>query len=271
MTNNYLTGPRPRLFGHRGSAATHPENTLPAFAAALEAGVPYLELDVHATADGEVVVLHDDTLLRTCGVDRAVSHLALRELKQYDAGFTFTPDGGGSFPFRERGITVPTLAEVLEAFPQALFNIEIKQEAPGIEGRTLDILAATGRSESVLLAAEQDLIMARLRPLCGAIPTSFCFQELVAFFTWLGTQDPPDYRPPARVLQIPEVWQGRTLVTEEMLAATRHLGLEVHVWTVNAAADMRRLLTMGVDGLMSDDPALLVRMAAQSGPDENKP
>jgi glycerophosphoryl diester phosphodiesterase len=262
MTGRYFTPPKPRLYGHRGSSADFPENTLPAFAAALEAGMAYLELDVRATADGTVVVLHDETLLRTCGVDRPVHELSLAELRRLDAGATFSADGGQTYPFRGRGIVVPTLEELLNAFPDALFNIEIKQESPAIEDNTLQVIRAAGRADAVLLAAESDTVMARLRPLCPDIPTSFSYGELATFFAWLERGAPNGYRPPAAALQIPETYQGRQLVSPATLQAAHALGLEVHVWTVNEADDMTRLLHMGVDGLMSDRPALLTATAS---------
>lgn len=260
MSSRYLDPARPRLFGHRGAAAHFPENTLPAFAATLAVGVPYLEMDVWATADGTIVVHHDETLLRLCGVDRRVSECTLRELQQLDAGFGFAASSG-DHPFRGGGITVPTLEEVLVTFPEAFCNIEIKQSAPAIEAQVLETIRRTGAADRVLLAAEQDAIMHRLRPLCGEIPTSLSFGETAAFFGWLEGGGRGDYRPPGVALQIPETWQGQTIVTARSLAAAHAVGLEVHVWTVNEAEAMERLLAMGVDGVMSDYPEVLAAVA----------
>lgn len=264
MKTNYFAPPKPRLFGHRGHAAEFPENTLPAFAAALAAGTPYLELDVRMAKDGTVMVVHDASLLRTCGVDRAVSDLDLNEIRALDAGATFTTADGATRPHRGRGILVPTLAEVLTSFPEAFFNIEIKQASPAMEEATLEVVRQAGRCEQVLLAAEQDAVMSRLRPLCTAlnIPTSYSFDELVAFFNWLqaGCRDP--YRPPAEAMQIPETYEGQILVTPHTITAAHAVGVEIHVWTVNDADDMKRLLRLGVDGLMSDRPDLLHHTAA---------
>lgn len=259
MKSRYLGLPRPRLFGHRGASAHYPENTLPAFQAAIDAGVPYLELDVWATADGHVVAHHDETLLRLCGDLRRVSDVTLAELKGMDAGFGFSPDGL-SRPCCGQGITVPTLTEVFETFPTAFCNIEVKQESPAIEARVLASIEAAGATDRVLLAAEQDAIMQRLRSLSGPIPTSFSFGELAAFFGWLQKGCQGDYRPPGVALQIPERWQGQTLVTPETVRAAHTLGLEIHVWTVNEPRDMERLLALGVDGLMSDYPERLVEV-----------
>jgi len=265
MKSRYLAQPRPRLFGHRGASAHYPENTLPAFHAAIEAGVPYLELDVWATSDGHIVAHHDETLRRLCGDPRRVLDVTLSELKALDAGFGFSPDGSNR-PCFGQGITIPTLAEVFAAFPTAFCNIEIKQESPAIEAQVLAVIEAAGAADRVLLAAEQDAIMQRLRPLCGGIPTSFSIGELAAFFGWLQGGCRGDYRPPGVALQIPESWEGRTLVTAETLQAAHALGLEVHVWTVNELQDMERLLTLGVDGLMSDYPERLTTVARRQLP-----
>lgn len=260
MTSRYLERPRPRLFGHRGASAHYPENTLPAFQAAIDAGVPYLELDVWATRDGVVVAHHDETLQRLCGDPRRISDVTLSELKALDAGFGFSPDGSHR-PSSGQGITVSTLNEVFNAFPDALYNIEIKQESPAIEKGVLAAIESAGMADRVMLAAEQDSIMLRLRPLCSAIPTSFSFGELAAFFTWLQEGCRGDYRPPGIALQIPESWNGQLLVTAETVRAAHALGLEMHVWTVNETQDMERLLGLGVDGLMSDYPERLVAVA----------
>lgn len=271
MKSKYFDPPRPRLFGHRGNSGDFPENTLPAFRDALACGMPYLELDVRATKDGEVVVIHDESLLRTCGVDRPIASLSLADLQSYDAGATFTPDQGRSYPHRGRGIRVPLLKDVLQTFPKALFNIEIKQETPAMETAVLDVIRRADMTERVLLAAENDTVMARLRPLCqtAGIPTSFSYGELVTFFTWLQAGGKAPYRPPAQALQIPETYEGQTLVTPQSLAAAHALGIEIHVWTVNNAQDMERLVRMGVDGVMSDRPAVLQHVAAVTLPTDH--
>jgi glycerophosphoryl diester phosphodiesterase len=263
VISRYFQPQRPRLYAHRGAAGTCPENTMAAFRAAVEAGSRYLELDVWASRDGVVMIHHDETMLRTCNDPRRLSDLDLAELKQLDAGATFSSDGGLSIPFRNQGIGIPTLAELLREIPDIFFNIEIKQAQPPIEELVLAAVREAGAQEQVLLAAEHDEIMQRLRPLAGAIPTSLSFGELTAFFTWLLAGCPAGYQPPGAALQIPETYQGMRLVTEQSLAAAHAVGLEMHVWTVNEPADMRRLLELGVDGVMSDFPEVLLRVAGE--------
>ena len=254
MKSRYLTPPKPRFFAHRGASGAFPENTLPAFLAAAQAAIPYLELDVWSTADGHIVTHHDETLLRLCGDPRRLPDLTLAELQGLDAGHTFSPDGGQSFPFRGHGVKIPTLTEVLRACQSSRFNIEIKDPHPEAAQRTVQAIRAAGRQSDVLLAAEDHQIIQRLRPLCPDIPTSLSFAEAAAFFAWLegGCRHP--YQAPGVALQIPEVYGDRQLVTAESIAAAHAVGLEVHVWTVNQAEDIQRLLDLGVDGVMGDYP-----------------
>jgi glycerophosphoryl diester phosphodiesterase len=248
MKTRFFDPPKPRLFAHRGDSGRFPENTLPAFRAAIDAGLAYLELDVWATRDSHIIVHHDETVRRTCGVDRRVRDLTLSEAKYLDAG--------------AKGVTIPTLDEVLTAFPDAFFNIEVKQKDPGIEECVLKVIRAARREDSVLLASEDDLVMARLRTVCDGIPTSFSHGEVEAFLSRARKGCcSPDYRPPGEALQVPVRHDGVVLVNSGFISAAHASGVEVHVWTVNDASEMARLLDMGVDGLMSDHPAVLLKSA----------
>src|SRR5438874_353168 len=131
LDTDFFSLPSPRAIAHRGASGTHPENTMAAFKAAYEVGARYIELDVHTTRDGKVVVLHDADLARTTGRQAAVSSLNHAELAALDAGFGFASDAG-HFPFRGQGIKVPTLSEVLVAFPELRFIIEIKPDQPDL-------------------------------------------------------------------------------------------------------------------------------------------
>jgi glycerophosphoryl diester phosphodiesterase len=262
MNSRYFTPPRPRFFAHRGSSAVFPENTIPAFEAALSAGIHYLELDVWGSRDGKIVVHHDETLERTCGDPRRISDVYAAEIATLDAGHGFTMDGRIS-PFRGEGITPPLLQEVLERFPEARVNIEIKQESPHIEEEVLEVVKKTRSEDRVLLASEKDAVLQRMRPICGGIPTGMSAGEVAAFVGWIKKGCSTEYHPPGDALQIPEEYGMVQLVTPETVAAAHAVGLEMHVWTVNQLSDMRRLLGLGVDGIMSDYPELLMKVSAE--------
>ena len=259
----YFSGPRPRLFGHRGAAGLAPENTLVSFERALHDGAAVLELDVHATRDGVVVVIHDDTLERTTNGEGEVRELDFREVRRHDAGFRFEAEG--THPFRGRGVRVPSLEDVVEAFAAVPLNIEIKQHEPPIEAAVVELLGRHGALDRVLLAAEDDRIMGRIRERAPDVPTSAAYGEARDFFERCFTNRLSDYAPVARALQIPPRVGDVELVVAETLDAAHRCGLEVHVWTINDEPEMARLLGLGVDGLMSDFPGRLAAVVRRLG------
>jgi glycerophosphoryl diester phosphodiesterase len=243
----------PRVFAHRGSAGTHPENTLESFGAAVAAGVQYLEFDIHMTRDGEVVVSHDDRLERNCGRAGIIGEMTYAELAAADAGRTFTLDGA-TFPFRDKGLRVPRLAEVLELFPKLRMIVEAKQIAPSVVAPMLDLIDRAGMRRNVLVASEHQEPLDEIRRLAPEIPTNFSYLESGVFIQAMGTHD-GSYRPPGAAVQIPRSYESWQLVTRESVEFAHRLGLELHVWTVNEEAEMRELLDLGVDGLVTDYPA----------------
>jgi len=242
------------LFAHRGASGTHPENTLVAFSAGLAAGADRLELDVHATADGHVVVLHDATLERTTNGAGPVRAIGLAELQRLDAGFRFrAPDG--SHPYRGQGIRVPTLEDLLAAHPDVPLNIEVKQGDPPIADAVLAVLDRHDARERTLLAAEHHDIMGSIRAVAPDVVTGASTADVADFIFRLRDGRLADYRPAAKALQVPPDHEGTPIVTADSVATAHRFGLEVHVWTINEEAEMARLLDLGVDGLMTDFPA----------------
>ncbi|MBI5516865.1 MAG: glycerophosphodiester phosphodiesterase [Deltaproteobacteria bacterium] len=250
----YLQGPRPRVFGHRGASGLAPENTLVSFRRALEDGAEYLEMDVHGTADGAVVVLHDPLVDRTTDGHGLVGALTLAEVQRLDAGFAFSPDGV-THPWRSRGVTVPTLEEVLGAFPEARLNIELKHDSDALiahVARALDLHGARGR---VLLTAEDGAFLDRIREALPEVASGFSSRDVAEFLT---CSSEPSYRPRGVALQVPVAFGELPLVTAESVARAHELGLEVHAWVINDPAEMRALFALGVDGVVTDFPAVAV-------------
>jgi glycerophosphoryl diester phosphodiesterase len=245
----------PRLFAHRGASGHRPENTLEAFSLAMEMGVRYLELDVRMSRDGHVVVIHDDTLERTTDGRGSVREHSLAELKKLDAGFCFLPQGATDPPFRGRGIRIPALEEVLQEFPQAMLNIEVKQKAPPMEGPLWEVLSRNGALDRVLLACEDASTLRRLRARFGPeVATGMSREEGFRFARWYLTGRLESFRPEGQALQIPERMGGVDYIRAGFIRAAHELGLEVHVWTVNDGSRMRKLLQRGADGIMTDFP-----------------
>lgn len=256
----YFDRPTPHLFGHRGASGELPENTLPAFARALEHGVPYLEMDCHATRDGEIVVLHDAELERTTNGEGVVSEYSYVELERLDAGHRFSLDGR-EFPFRGAGIRVPRLAEVLAAYPEAHINLEVKQADPPIAEEVVRLVRRARAERRLLLAGADEPVLARLRALDPGTALGSSTADVIEFVQASVGGGLATFAPRGHALQIPPDAFGRPLVTRELVDAAHVLGLFVHVWTINESDEMQRLLALGVDGLMSDFPGRLVATA----------
>ena len=161
----FFDGPKPRLFAHRGASGEAPENTLAAFQRAVDAGVEYIELDVHASEDGQIMVIHDATIERTTNGLGAVQNYSLAALQQLDAGYRFSPDEGKTLPFRASDVIIPSLQEVLESFPQVKFTVEIKPSDPPIEEPVIAVTKDCGKADEVIIASEHDAVLARVRTL----------------------------------------------------------------------------------------------------------
>lgn len=247
----------PLLIAHRGGAGLAPENTLAAFRQAVEVwGADMVELDVHATSDGRCVVIHDATLERTTNGTGRIADLPFDAIRDLDAGYHFTTDGGRTYPFRGRGLSIPTIEEVLEALPDTPLIVEVKA---GAAQRSL--FAAIERykaKDRVIVAGMHD----RDRTLFGSHggPISASAEQVAAFLRFHALRLSGFWRMEADVVQIPEHHERRRLVTKSLVRALHAQGIPVHVWTVNVESDMHRLLDWGVDGLVTDRPDVLGRV-----------
>lgn len=259
--------PWPRNFGHRGASAVAPENTLEAFRLAAEAGAGGLELDVHMTRDGGLVVIHDDTVDRTTDGVGAVREMSLAEVRRLDAGHRFTPDGGATQPWRGRGVRVPEFGEVLRAFPGHAVNMDIKEAQPGAEEAVLRAVLAAGAEDRVLVASESRAVLGRFRRLAGGrVRTGASAREIRTFYylSRLGLEGL--LSPAYDALQVPLEHRGVRVVTRRFVRAAHRRGVRVDVWTINDAARMREVLDLGADSVMTDDPGLLAEVLARRAP-----
>ncbi len=252
--------PRPLVFAHRGGGGLFPENTLEAFKYSAEMGVDVLELDIHQTADGKLVVMHDATVDRTTDGSGKVSEMTLAELKKLDAGFDFTTDGGKTFPFRGKGITVPTLEEIFDALPGMTFNVEPKQAAVSVVKPLCSLLREKNKTGNVIVGSFRQEILDAFRAECTEVATSASPSEVSYFLTMYKTGLAESYTPPMQALQVPENVGYLNVVSKDFVETAHKLNLKVHVWTVNEKEDMQRLLEMGVDGIMTDYPDRLLKL-----------
>jgi glycerophosphoryl diester phosphodiesterase len=232
----YLDGPTPLAFAHRGGAAHGDENTAEAFARAVALGYRYVETDVHATADGVAVVFHDPTLQRVTGEAGRIDGLRWADVA--------TVRVGGA-------AAVPRLDDVLAAWPQVRFNLDVKA-AGGVEP-TVRTVERAGAADRVLLASFSDARLRRLRALAGPKVATSLGQRGVARL-WLASRAGRRVELPPTVVaaQVPVRHSGIRVVDRRFVAYAHRIGLQVHVWTIDEPAEMHDLLDLGVDGIMTD-------------------
>jgi glycerophosphoryl diester phosphodiesterase len=258
----------PFCVAHRGGAGLWPENTLAAFeAAAAETGCRFMELDVHVTADGVPVVIHDGTVDRTTGGSGSVRDLTLAEVLALDAAHRFTPAHDAHTARRPAvgRCTIPTLEDVLRRLPQCWFSIDLKQEHPPHEAAVVDAIRRTGMARRVVVGAADHRRYRRLSAAAPDLRTFFSRRSVVVFWLAVQLRVWRWYRPPHHSLQVPMRFGPLPLVTPRLVRAAHALGLPVIVWTVNDEAEMRRLLALGVDGLITDRPDVFQRIAGAAG------
>ena len=252
---------RRRIFAHRGGSALGPENTLAAFELGLRAGADGLELDVRLSADGIPVVFHDDTLDRTTNATGPVAARTAAELARLDAGWHFQ-DARGNFVFRNQGIGVPALREVLARHRNVPIIIEIKVDSADMGTRVADDIRTASAVQIVCAAGYGRASAAAVRRALPELATSACHREvrLALYRSWVGW---PVSRPPYGGYQVPEHAGAFRIVSRRFIRQAHAAGLEVQVWTVDHEAEMERFLAWGADALITNRPdaAVAVRDA----------
>ncbi|HQT99295.1 MAG TPA: glycerophosphodiester phosphodiesterase [Acidimicrobiales bacterium] len=275
--NPWLTR-RVIAFAHQGGSFEGPSSTLYAIDRALRVGATAIELDVHATSDRQLVVCHDETVDRTTNHHGSIAALTLAQLREMDnaywwiEGATVSPGCRdedytlrGRAP-RDSTLRVATLEEVVTTFPGVVLNLDIKQSDPDVEPYEellANELTRLGRRQSVMVASFHDGAIQRFRSLAPEVATSAATQETASFFFSLDADQP--VVPRAQALQVPARFGETDVVTTRFVEVAHASGLAVHVWTINDRDEMERLLNLGVDGLITDRPALLASVLASRG------
>ena len=244
--------PSPVPIAHRGSRLLWPENTLTAFAGAVELGYRHLETDLRITGDGVLVCIHDDTVDRTTDGRGAVETFSLSELKALDAGYRHAVNG--EYPFRGQGIQIPTFEEVVTTFPQAYFVVDLKTD--GLAAPLAELVETLDLYDRILVGSFSDDRIEEFRELTGgrvATSTGPVLSRLWVIASRVGRGAGGE----AQALQLPTQLRGVRIIDDKLVKAAHDAGLQVHVWTVNREEEMIRLLDLGVDGLVTDRPDLL--------------
>jgi glycerophosphoryl diester phosphodiesterase len=248
------------VYAHRGGAALRPENTIASFDNGLALGADGLELDVHLSRDGVVVVHHDQTLERTTNARGPVSACTAEELAALDAAHWFRGEDhdAGHFPYRGRGMGIPRLRDVLARYPGIPMIIELKVNEPALAIGAVDEVRAAGAVDRVSFGSFGWRVLNALRAYEPRIPTGASREEArwALYRSWIHWAP---RHPPYREFQVPERSGGTTIISPRFIACAHRANLPVKVWTVDDAVDIRRLARWGVDGIISDRPDVAVQ------------
>lgn len=282
------TALRPLDIAHQGGENEAPSNTMYAYERSLALGADMLEIDIHTTADDEIVALHDATVDRTTNGTGRVYDKTLEEVQSLDAGHNFVPGEGTAsgrpepdYPFRgvrtgevapppgsvADDFRIPTLGEVMEAYPQVPINIEIKGAADADTGsflRNAELLATflndLGRTDGIIVASFHDEALARFHELAPQIDLAPGIAGVAAY---KAGGVPPPYGMVA--FQVPIEFNGVPVTDQAFVQQAHADGYGVHVWTINDPAEMNMLLDWGVDGIMTAEPMRLERVLCERG------
>ncbi len=272
IDNPWLTR-RVLHYAHQGGAREAPSSTLHAMRRAIKLGAQALELDVHRTADGVLVVCHDETVDRTTPMSGSISNLTWEQLRGLDNAYWWVPgheslhDANddayilrGRYPVDD-SLGIVTLDAVLSEFTDVFLNFDIKETAPNVvayEHDLADALRSHGRATDVIVASFHDTALETFRRYAPEIHTSLGPVETLAAAQEFWDGRPISTFPGNQVaVQIPLEFSGERVVTPELVHAVHMAGLAVHVWTIDDPDDMMYLLNCGVDGIMTDCPSIL--------------
>jgi glycerophosphoryl diester phosphodiesterase len=258
----YLGLPAPWLVAHRGGSRIAPENTLAAFDRAEQLGADAIETDVRLSRDGVVMVFHDEDTGALTGQPGTVEARTAAEIEALDAAFSFTEDGGGSFPLRGAGIRIPTFAEALRRHPRMRFNVDAKTEDPALADAIARVVREARAEERVCVGSFFDGQAERLGALLPGV-ARFLPQEAATRHVMAakaGGATPVGLPGGYDLADLPARWGDVTVVDPPVVEHFHRLGIPVHVWTVDDEDEMRALLDLGVDGLVTDRPDVLKRV-----------
>lgn len=276
----------PLNIAHQGGEIENPSNTLYAFERSLESGADMLETDVHLTADGHVVAIHDETVDRTTNGSGSVEDMTLAQIKALDAAHWFVPDVGtthsapeedyvfrgvatGARPapegFEPNDFTVATLEEILTRFPGVLLNVELKpttRQTGRLELAVAQLLAEHGRTNDVIVVSFLDHSTELFKLMAPAVHTAVGTVQAGLFKLSAEGPLPGLPNPRYQALQVPTEFNGIPVTSPDFVHDAHANGLAVHVWTINDRSTMESLLAMGADGVMTDRPSLLADVLA---------
>jgi len=259
MTDNpFISSSTPLVIAHQGGERLYPSNTLYAFEQAHKLGVDMFELDIHQSKDGHLVVIHDDSVDRTTNGQGKIINMNLAEIQALDAGYYWTEDGE-SYPYRAQGITIPTLAELFEHYPTMPMVIDIKDQDAGYEEKLCSLIKHYKKSKDVVIGSFHPNALKKFRNFCPEVATSMHPTEVrnmvLLSYTFLKSL----FRPTDFIAaQVPVRSGAIKIIHPGFVKLAKQRKIAVQVWTVNDPEEMQYLIDLGVDGIMTDRPDLLL-------------
>lgn len=258
------------ILAHQGGDGERPSNTLAAFQHAADLGAHVLEMDIHSSADSVLVVIHDETVDRTTDGIGAVNELNFAELQAFDAGYNWPtleghPDlDSGNHLYRGQGISIPSLEEVFQVFPDYPMSIEIKQEEPSIASSLCDLLGEYGREDNTIVASFSEKAMQDFRAACPSVATTGVESEITIYYglNLLGLS--AAWQPATHAFAVPEYFGDLHVLSPSFVSNTRQHNVRVYPWTINSATDIQKMIDLGVDGIITDYPSLALEMLKTS-------
>jgi glycerophosphoryl diester phosphodiesterase len=254
----FLSARTPQVFAHRGGCALGPENTIAAFDLGRAAGADGLELDVHLSSDGAIVVCHDDLLDRTTNASGPIQACTAADLARVDAGYRFA-DGAGAFPFRGLGIGIPTLRDVLARYRDLLIIVEMKEDSAEMGRAVAAEVRAADAVERVCAAGYGQRSLDAARAALPEMATSASRPEAQSA-VYRSIAGIPVRRAAYDAFQVPETAGWLRIISPRFIRHVHNAGRRIQAWTIDDEADMRRLLGWGIDGVISNRPDIAVRV-----------
>ncbi len=250
---------RPSVIAHRGDSANVPEDTVESLRAGLALGADGIEFDVRLSQDGHVMVIHDPRVDRTTNGTGEVRALSRDELQTLDAGYRFTRNDGLTFPWRDRRVRIPTLEYVLECFPHERLILELKTAEASAE--TLRLLQRHGARKRCLVGSFHEEALAPFR--AAGFATGATKDDVIRLYRQLWRRIRPRVLPYDALMITPRYRSVIPVPVGRFVRMAAACGVATHVWTIDDPAQARRLWAMGVHGIMSNDPAAILRAAGR--------
>jgi len=254
---------KPLIMAHQGGEGERPSNTMLAYQDAVHEGADVLDTDMQMTKDGMLVFMHDETVDRATNGTGAVRDLTLAELKKLDAAYSFTIDQGKTYPYRGTGVTVPTVEDVFEAFPNLRIGIEIKPTSPlSIAQNFCDLIRKHHMEQNVLVSSFFQGTMDEFRKSCPEVATSATLSEVLQFMRWNAVGLARIVSPKYDCFQVPESSGAIDVITPSFIKASQERNLRILPWTINDEAAFKRLVAEGAVAINTDYPAKMLKLVS---------